>query len=389
MIPYDLPPYFMLSWMFLYGSVIGSFLTVCVHRLPQHRGVFAAWWSLIAKASHCDRCQQHLLARDNIPILGWLLLGGRCRFCKKSIPVKYPLIELANGLLFAGLYAMEVPLNYWNPLSASCLSSTLSPTAFDNAWGLSPLVMVNCRYVYHLVLLECLFVASLIDWNTRTIPASVTLPALLAGLVGAAAFGQFWFIPVWFHDVSLMDSISLSYPTSWNWNGLLLEVPTWISQHPHGHGLVVSLAGIIVGGGLLCAVRTMGRRGWGNDTLRSGDILLMATVGSFIGWQPVIVVLCLAAILAFVATSIWRRLCPGQCVSYPTCLSPTAILVLFSWRWLWPDVEPYFSIGPALLMLSCGVTLASLPAVFLYQYLRLRSERRVTTEHCIQGCLKS
>lgn len=383
MIPYDLPPYFMLSWMFLYGAVIGSFLTVCVHRLPRHNGIVAAWWSLVDNASHCDRCRQQLLARDNIPIFGWLLLGGRCRFCKQSIPIKYPLIELANGLLFAGLYAMEVPLNYWNPLSESCLSSTLSPSTFDNAWGLSPLVIVNCRYFYHLVLLEMLFVASMIDWDIRSIPLSVTLPAMLVGVTGAAAFGQFWLVPVWFQDVSLAASLSLSSPTTWTWNGVLLEVPNWIGKHPHWHGLAVSLTGIAVGAGLGWTILVVGKKLLGRDALRFGDIMLLATIGSFVGWQPVaVVILFMAPLVTFCATSVKRRLSPDQRVRYESCLSASAVFVLLSWRWIWPDLEQCFSMGPVLMVLALGVMAACLPAMTLSQYLRQRSSLRNVAGNC-------
>ncbi|MDB5336884.1 MAG: pppA [Planctomycetaceae bacterium] len=384
MIPYDLPPYFMLSWMFLYGAVIGSFLTVCVHRLPMHGGIFAAWRSLVDNASHCDRCQQKLLARDNIPIFGWLLLGGRCRFCKTSIPVKYPLIELANGLLFALLYAMEVPLNYWNPLSESCLSSTLSPSTFDNVWGLSPLVIINCRYFYHLVLLETLFVASMIDWDIRTIPLSVTLPAMLAGVTGAAAFGQFWLVPVWFQDVSLAASLSLSSPTTWTWSGLLLEVPAWIGKHPHWHGLAVSLMGIAVGAGLGWSILVVGKKLLGRDVLRFGDVMLLATIGSFVGWQPIaIVILFMAPLVTFCATSIKRRLSADERVQYESCLSTSAVLVLLSWRWIWPDLEQCFSMGPVLMVLALAVMAACLPAITWIQYLRQRSEARNAAGSCV------
>lgn len=383
MIPYDLPPYFMLSWMFLYGAVIGSFLTVCVHRLPLHSGVWAAWRSLVNHASHCDHCQQKLLARDNIPIFGWLILGGRCRFCKTGIPVKYPLIELANGVLFAALYAMEVPLNYWNPLSESCLSSTLSPLTFDNAWGLSPLVIVNCRYFYHLVLLEMLFVASLIDWDTHTVPAAVPLPALFAGVIGAACFGQLWLVPVWFQDVSLAASLSLSSPATWNWSGVLLEVPDWIGQNPHWHGLAVSLTGIAVGGSLGWTILVVGKKLLGRDVLRFGDVLLLATVGSFLGWQPVaVVILFMAPLVTFFATSVRRRLHPGQYVRYATCLTPASVVVLLSWRWIWPDLEQVFSMGPLLVVLALGAAAGSLPAMAIYQQLR----QRPAIQHPVETC---
>ena len=175
MIPYDLPPAFMVVFMFLYGAVLGSFLTVCVHRFPPHEGVFAAWKSLINPIwSYCDCCKTRLPAKDNVPIIGWLWLRGRCRFCKRGIPGKYPLIELANGLLFVLVYWMEVPQGRFAPITDSCLTCSLGPSNPANILGLSGIAMINLRVIYHLVLIEALLVASLIDWDEMIIPDSVT-----------------------------------------------------------------------------------------------------------------------------------------------------------------------------------------------------------------------
>jgi leader peptidase (prepilin peptidase)/N-methyltransferase len=83
------------------GACVGSFLNVCSYRLP--RGL-----SLIRPASHCPGCRAVIRARDNLPVLGWLILGGRCRECRMPISPGYPLVELTVGLLFAGAYAVLV-----------------------------------------------------------------------------------------------------------------------------------------------------------------------------------------------------------------------------------------------------------------------------------------
>jgi prepilin signal peptidase PulO-like enzyme (type II secretory pathway) len=83
------------------GSCVGSFLNVCAYRIPQ--GL-----SPVRPASHCPGCRSAVRPRDNLPILGWLILGGRCRDCRMPISPRYPLVELIVGLLFAGAYAVRV-----------------------------------------------------------------------------------------------------------------------------------------------------------------------------------------------------------------------------------------------------------------------------------------
>jgi leader peptidase (prepilin peptidase)/N-methyltransferase len=83
------------------GSCLGSFLNVCVYRIPRRI-------SLVRPRSACPRCGSAILARDNVPVLGWLLLRGRCRDCGGAISPRYPAIELAVGLLYALPYLVAV-----------------------------------------------------------------------------------------------------------------------------------------------------------------------------------------------------------------------------------------------------------------------------------------
>ncbi|HUQ70838.1 MAG TPA: prepilin peptidase, partial [Planctomycetaceae bacterium] len=104
MILFDTPPWIVWTMLFLVGACVGSFLNVCIYRLPQHESVWRAWSSLHHPPSHCPYCRTRIWHRDNIPILGWLLIGGRCRFCRHRISFRYAFIELMNGLLWVGLY---------------------------------------------------------------------------------------------------------------------------------------------------------------------------------------------------------------------------------------------------------------------------------------------
>ncbi|QAZ40030.1 prepilin peptidase [Methylibium sp. Pch-M] len=159
----------------LLGLCIGSFLNVVIHRLPQM--MERAWrlesaellgvaapespaLTLAKPASRCPQCGHRIRWFENVPVLSWLLLRGRCSACKTPISPRYPLFEIATGLLFALL-----------------------------AWrfGAQPTVLAWCAFVAVLLAL------SGIDWDTTLLPDSLTLPLLWAGLV-AAALG--WTLPL-------------------------------------------------------------------------------------------------------------------------------------------------------------------------------------------------
>ncbi len=91
-----------LSFLIL-GTCVGSFLNVCIHRIP-------IGLSVLRPRSRCPRCLAAIRASDNLPVLGWLILRGRCRYCQAPISPRYPIVELTVGLLFAGSYLTEVAL---------------------------------------------------------------------------------------------------------------------------------------------------------------------------------------------------------------------------------------------------------------------------------------
>jgi leader peptidase (prepilin peptidase) / N-methyltransferase len=127
----------------LAGSVLGSFLNVVAYRLPRHE-------SLAFPGSHCPACETPIKPYDNVPVLGWLLLRGRCRACGDAISPRYPAVEALTALL-----AVAVVL--------------VKHSAHDLALGL--------------VLVGILVPIALIDLEHRIIPNKITLPAALAALV--------------------------------------------------------------------------------------------------------------------------------------------------------------------------------------------------------------
>jgi leader peptidase (prepilin peptidase)/N-methyltransferase len=153
---------------FLLGLVVGSFANVCIHRLPQERepasGRFA-WavdlWrqasSVVHPPSRCPRCGHFIRAWDNVPILSWLALRGRCRACRAPISWRYPAVEAANGLLWLALAVTRGP-------------------------GAQTFVAMG--------FVTALLVLSLIDLEHQLLPDAVTLPGVAFGLAACALPGS-------------------------------------------------------------------------------------------------------------------------------------------------------------------------------------------------------
>ena len=89
--------------VFIVGTVVGSFLNVCIYRIPWEK-------SVIWPGSRCPMCSNPIAVRDNVPVLGWLALRGECRNCGAPISMRYPLVELLVGLLFLAAYYVDVVL---------------------------------------------------------------------------------------------------------------------------------------------------------------------------------------------------------------------------------------------------------------------------------------
>ena len=96
MIPELIPIYILI---FTFGIVIGSFLNVCIYRIPMHETV-------VTERSHCMRCGYQLSWYDMIPVFSWLCLGGKCRKCKEPISPQYPIVEATNGVLYLLVFAV-------------------------------------------------------------------------------------------------------------------------------------------------------------------------------------------------------------------------------------------------------------------------------------------
>ncbi|MDB5298475.1 MAG: peptidase family protein [Phycisphaerales bacterium] len=157
-----------IPFLFAFGACIGSFLNVVVWRLPRDE-------SLVSPPSHCPKCNKLLKWYDNIPVLGWIKLGGRCRYCKESISARYPIIEAITGLLFVLFYVM-----YFMVHAGPCVGVRIDgleahaygmPTSIAEDWPI---------YFLDMLLLSGLLASSLIDAELFIIP--IEIPWLIAAI---------------------------------------------------------------------------------------------------------------------------------------------------------------------------------------------------------------
>lgn len=159
------------------GATVGSFLNVLVYRLP--RGL-----DVVAPPSACPHCETRLTWRENIPVLGWLALGGKCRFCKSRISAEYPLVEAFVGVLFGLIFAAW----FMDPSVLGVLPG-FSADAIEPEWAGERLRRVWPMLAMIYALLASLIVATLIDARTFTIPLVIPIFMMLVGVVGHTAFG--------------------------------------------------------------------------------------------------------------------------------------------------------------------------------------------------------
>lgn len=364
MIPGDIPQWVVLIWLFTFGAVVGSFLNVCIYRLPQHECLWKQLVGLTHPPSTCPFCKNRILGRDNIPVLGWLILRGRCRQCRHWIPPRYALIEFFNGVLWVVLYVAIVPAGFSAKVSESSLWSQLSPLARPGLPLSQAVFLLNVQYIYFLVMAEALVVATFIDFDLQIIPDGATVPAMIVGVAGAFAFGNLQLWPVWFQSSFHLQPLQHIMPDSLHW---MLRGPdrlTWLDAHPHFHGLISSLAGAAVGSGIIWVLQVVGRWAWKREVMGTGDVILMAMIGSFLGWQPTLLVFFVAPFCGLAATILSLRFFRTREIAYGPYLSLSALLVLFGWRPYFSHFEAWFSLGP-LIFFQALVMLVLLAAALI------------------------
>jgi leader peptidase (prepilin peptidase)/N-methyltransferase len=346
---FDLPLEFCMFAVFVIGTVVGSFLNVCIYRIPTQREFWPSLRAIVSPPSSCPRCKNRIPGWCNVPVFGWLILRGRCFHCKGWISPRYPLIEFANGALFAFVYWMQIPDELARHYVQSSSQGPYGPGSSGLPLVHSPVLMLHLRYLYHLFLLESLIVASFIDLDSWEIPDGSTLPGMFVGVVGAFVAGDIYLTSVWHQNPRVSAEMMFAFPML---KPLFMDarIPEWISSSPHLHGLVNSVVGLVLGGGVAWAVRIMGNWALGREAMGFGDVILMALIGSFLGWQASVIVFFMAPLVALtfvILTSFfrWRREMP-----YGPYLSIAAVVTVVFWKEVWIQTEAMFGSGPLLIL---------------------------------------
>jgi len=205
---------------FLFGIVIGSFLNVCIHRLPRGE-------SVVAPRSHCPNCGKLIAAYDNIPLASYLLLGGKCRYCHLRISPVYFLVELATGLMFLASYLL---------------------------FGIGP------EFFRQAVFGSLLIVLVMTDYQERILPDRVTFPGMAFGLLFALLVPLGDGTGSWLARLAGLENISVAAVS-----------------------ILDGLLGALAGGGFLYVLGELYFRLRHREGMGFGDVKMMAMVGLFLG----------------------------------------------------------------------------------------------------------
>lgn len=253
----------------LFGLAVGSFLNVCIARLPEER-------SIISPPSHCPRCRERIRWYDNIPLVSFLLLRGACRSCGMPISWRYPLVEALNGALW------------------------LWTVAEFGASGEALLVMALC---------SSLLVVTFIDLDHQIIPDVITLPGMVIGLLAAP-----------------LCMSALEPPMAFGLGRFLPSAGTYLT------GFVNALVGLLVGGMPLLAIGWLWQKLRGIEAMGGGDVKLMGMVGSFLGWQGAVMTILFGSFAGSVgggALIVFRKHKADQHIPFGPFLALGALVTLF------------------------------------------------------------
>jgi leader peptidase (prepilin peptidase)/N-methyltransferase len=326
-------PYVWLLFTFVIGVMVGSFLNVCIVRLPMEK-------SLLWPGSRCGHCLQPVRWYDNIPLWSYLYLRGRCRTCGTTFSARYFVIELVTGLGFAGLFYLEVMLDIHHWATQPHQRMFLQYGVYPWQWWVA--------YAYHAVLFSFLLVASACDLDGRQIPLSLTTTGTVIGLVGSI------FLPwPWPRPLPEVESALRRVPPNAGWWQLMdFEIPTglypwpvwgplpdWLPPGSPLLGLATGVAGALAGTFLVRAIAWLAKTGLGREALGLGDADLMMMAGAFLGWQPVVLAFFVSAAPALVFALVQAVVYRDNSLPFGPSLAAAVIITWLCWGWIGPPLQ--------------------------------------------------
>jgi leader peptidase (prepilin peptidase) / N-methyltransferase len=284
-----------LCW-FIVGTIVGSFLNVCIYRIPLEK-------SVIWPDSRCPKCLGRIGALQNVPILSWLVLGASCKTCKLPISARYPFVEALVGVLFAAVYLVDAQY------------------AFESRH--LPSATVYLAVLYHSVFVALLVAISFIDFDWTIVPPSLT------------NFGIFWGLLLGTIDPRIR--------------------PLPAAGTTYLDGLAIGVIGAVVGAGIVLTVRILGAIVFRREAMGAGDIHILAVVGAVMGWRAAVLSFFLSAFFGLIPALVkfipylikrvtGREWNPSDReIPLGPFLSMAAVTLLLAWPWAWRYVlDPYF-----------------------------------------------
>ena len=252
------------------GLLFGSFLNVCISRLPEHE-------SIVKPRSHCMACGRAIRWYDNLPVVSWLLLRARCRDCKARISWRYPAVELAVGVWFAYMAGRVLALG-----TASEWTDLHPPANY---------IYGDMACIVGLAILGFLLIGLMVmDWQTQRLPDAFTLTGIGIGFLLTSV--QAYFLAPGQDDIVIdtTHQLRLSSPGSFQSQGNVFMTGT--------EALVLGRIAAIAGAALiLLTVRWVYKALRKRDGMGLGDVKLLAMIAAFLGFGQTLLAL-FAAVLA-------------------------------------------------------------------------------------------
>ena len=248
--------------IFLLGIAVGSFLNVCIDRLPAGK-------SLVYPPSHCDACQHRLSPKDLIPVFSYIWLRGRCRYCQTSIPIRPLWVEIGSGILFAFIFwYYGLSVEFALTVFYSCVFLVILFIDLEHK-----LILNKVTYPVAVVTLILLAVDSIWpDWGLFSSLISVTEPRILSGVIGGAIGFSFFFVTI------------LIYPKGMGWGDVKLAgLIGLVTGFPMV--FVALFSGIFIGGvAAIIALPIKGRK----FQVQYGAFLALGPIVSLMGGSEIL-----------------------------------------------------------------------------------------------------
>lgn len=263
------------------GAVVGSFLNVCIYRLPRQ------CMSIMRPGSRCPRCRTPIRWYWNIPILSWVALGGRCATCKEPISARYPLVELLTALVFAYValvsFAGTIQSPTWQEIGFFFAKSSL---------------------------MAMLIATTFIDIDYRIVPDEISLTGIVLGLLFSAA------LPA------------------------MQERPDVVSN-PHLGSFLAAVLGAFVGAASIFVAGVMGKVLFRKESMGMGDVKFMAMVGAFLGWKAALLSFLIACFIGSFFGIAIRLVTKEQYIAFVPYLASGATIMLFWGNHVLSFIERY------------------------------------------------